>query len=106
MAHQQKLVHVQVLTSVVAAGNQAVAAGLQIDDANLTDAYSVAPHLIICEVGAADPGATSRWWITNRLTTGFTFNWAGFNPGVCNLRVVARVFHSICFDISSEQVPY
>ena len=106
MAHQQKLVHVQNLTSVAEDGNQAVVTGFQIDDVADTDAYAVAPHILTCETQAADPGEDSRWWTTARTTAGFTFNWAGYNEGVCNLRIVARIYHSICFDVSSEQPPY
>ena len=104
MAHQQKLVHVQVLTNVAEDGNQVVATGFLIDDPS--GAYPVEPQLITHEINAADPGEDSRCWTTAKTTAGFTFNWAGFNVGVCNIRVVARIFHSICFDISSSQQPY
>jgi len=103
--HQQKLVHIHDLTSVGAAGAAAVATGFLINADN-NPSLPVARQEVTSEVSGADPGGTSRWWLTNITAAGFVYNWAGFNAGVCNIRIVAHVFHSICFDISSQMPPY
>jgi len=104
--HQQKLVHIADLTNIAAAGAQAIATGFLINADN-NPSLAVARQECTCEANGADPGAGFRWWLTAITTLGFTFNWAGANAGAgVNLRIVAHVFHSICFDISSEQIPY
>ena len=104
MIHQQKLVHIRDLTSIAAQGAQAITTGFLLNADN-NPSLAVARQECTVEVYGADPGATWRWWLTNITTTGLTVNWAGANAGVCNLHIVAHVFHSICFDLSSQQ-PY
>lgn len=103
--HQQKLVHIQDITSAGAAGAAYVATGFLLNADN-NPSLAVARQETTCEVNAADPGGTFRWWLTAITTAGFWFNWAGMNAGVCNMRIVSHVFHSICFDISSQLQPY
>ena len=105
MPHQQKLVHIQEITHIAAAGAQAVATGFLIDSDNVTS-LAVARHEATVEVNGGDPSATFRWWLTAITTAGFVVNWAGATGGGENLHVVAHVFHSICFDISSSESPY
>jgi len=105
MPHQQKLVHIVDITSVAAAGNQVIATAFLLDGISAAS-VPVARQETTVEIYGADPGANSRWWTTVITTAGFTFNWAGLNPGVCNIRIVSHVFHSICFDISSVTPPY
>jgi hypothetical protein len=105
---QQKLIHIQDLTSIAANGNQVIATGLQIDTAaNHPTALAVMPQRVTVEPYGADPGANFRWWETARTTAGFTLNWAGNgSPAQLNLHIVASLRHSICFDISSAVSPY
>ena len=104
--HQQKLVHIHDVTSAAAAGAVAIATGFLINSDN-NPSLAVARQECTCEVNGADPSANFRWWLTAITTAGFTFNWAGCTAGnVCNLHVVAHVYHSICFDISSAVSPY
>lgn len=106
MLHQQKLVHVRDITSAAAAGAVYVGTGFLINADN-NPSLPVARQEVTCEVSGADPSADFRWWLTAVTTSGFYFWWAGLTGGnVCNLRVVAHVFHSICFDISSAVPPY
>ena len=105
MAHQQKLVHITDLTNVASSGNQAITTNLYLAGGVYDPAVKVAPHEITCEVNGADPGTNFRWWTTSKTTSGFTFNWAGAS-NTPNLRIVAHVFHSICFDVSSAQPLY
>ena len=104
MPHQQKLVHIQDITGIGAANGVAIACGLQYD-ANNEPALAIPRHECTVEVHGGDPSGTWRWWLTAITPAGFTLNWAGATPGV-NLHVVARIFHSICFDISSAEQPY
>lgn len=103
--HQQKLVHIADVNNIPAAGAQAVATGFLINADN-NPSLAVARQECTVEANGGDPGGTFRWWLTAITTAGFILNWAGANPGVCNLRCVSHVFHSICFDISSEQQMY
>ena len=105
MPHQQKLVHVADITHIAAAGNQVIATGFLLNAQN-EPSLAVARQETTVEVYGADPSATFRWWTTAITTAGFTINWAGAAGGGENLRVVSHVFHSICFDISSQQQPY
>jgi len=103
--HQQKLVHIHDINSAAAAGAVAIATGFLLNADN-NPSLPVARQECTCEVNGADPGANFRWWLTAITTAGFVFNWTGGNQGVCNFRIVAHVFHSICFDISSQQTMY
>ena len=105
MPHQQKLVHIADITTIGAAGNQVIATAFLLDGITAAS-VPVARQETTVECYGADPGATSRWWTTAITTAGFTLNWAGYNAGVTNLRIVSHVFHSICFDISSVTPPY
>jgi len=106
MAYQQKLIHIHTITDAGASGAAAVTTGFRIVNEQQPSGMALARQNVSVEVSGADPGATFRWWLTAISTTGFTFNWAGANAGVCDIRVVAQVFHSICFDISTVQSQY
>jgi len=106
MAYQQKLIHIHTITAAGANGAAAVATGFRIVNEQQPNGMALARQNVSVEVSAADPSGTFRWWLTAITTAGFTFNWAGANAGVCDIRVVAQVFHSICFDISTVQAQY
>jgi hypothetical protein len=105
MPHQQKLVHIQEIPGAAANGAAVIATGFRIDDPVAANSYAVARHQISVEIFGGDPSVDFRWWTTAVTTAGFTFNWAGLTAGV-TIRIVAHVFHSICFDISTAQPPY
>ena len=107
MLHQQKLVHIRDITSAAAAASVYVATGFLINADN-NPSLPVARQEVTVELScAANPhGPVFEWWLSGITTAGFTFNWQGLNPGIANIRIVAHVFHSICFDISDEVPPY
>ena len=106
MQHNQKLVHIRDLTSVAAGPAYVYVATGFLINADNNPSLPVARQEVSVEISGSDPGVDARWWLTGITTAGFTFRWQGFNPGVCNIRIVAHVFHSICFDISDVTPPY
>jgi hypothetical protein len=105
MPHQQKLVHIQDITGVApGGGGTGIIPGLQYD-ANNEPALSVYRHKTTVEVYGADPGGDFRWFTTVFIANTFTLWYMSTNGGY-NLHIVTKIFHSICFDISSAEQPY
>jgi hypothetical protein len=105
MPHQQKLVHIQDSTGLPAGGVLVVISpGLQYD-ANNEPALAVARHKTTVEVNGADPGADFRWFTLGVTATQILLSLFS-TPGGYNVHIVTKIFHSICFDISSAEQPY
>jgi len=63
-------------------------------------------HKMSVEIYGADPGNDFRWYLLIPPTpTQVLLIFAATNGGY-NAHVVIKVFHSICFDISSAERPY
>lgn len=106
MSHQQKLVHIQEIDVPAMAGALVINTLFHIDDVTQPDSYHVARHEVTVECIGGDPGADFRWWTTAVGLNSFTFNWDFGQRASVRLRIVAHIFHSICFDISTAQPPY
>ena len=105
MPHQQKLVHIQEITGAVAGGAVVVIIpGLQYD-ANNEPALSVTRHKTTVEVNGSDPGGDFRWY-TALVNPGGFFLFYAATLGGYNMHLMTKVFHSLCFDISSAEQPY
>jgi len=110
MPHQQKLVHIQEITGIAAGGQVVpIAPGLQFD-ANNEPALAAVRHKMTVEINGADPGANFRWYnlvqpTAALVTLVFADTLGGYNARY-NAHVMIKLFHSICFDISSAEQPY
>ena len=106
MPHQQKLVHIQEITGVTAGGQILVInPGLQYD-ANNEPALAVTRHKMTVEINGSDPGGDFRWFnIIPPTPTQIVLDLVATLGGY-NAHVMIKLFHSICFDISSAEQPY
>ena len=106
MPHQQKLVHIQDVTGIAAGGQLVqINPGLQYD-ANNEPALAVTRHKMTVEIYGSDPGADFRWYLLIPPTPTNVILILQATLGGYNAHVMIKLFHSICFDISSAEQPY
>jgi hypothetical protein len=106
MPHQQKLVHIQEITGIAAGGQVVpIAPGLQYD-ANNEPALAAVRHKMTVEINGTDPGADFRWFNLLPPTAALVVLAFAATLGGYNAHVMIKLFHSICFDISSAEQPY
>jgi hypothetical protein len=107
MPHQQKLVHIQDVTGVPPGGGLVqINPGLRINTQSNPNNINVVRHKMSVEVNGADPGNDYRWYLLLPPTATQVLLVLASTNGGYNAHIVIKLFHSICFDISSAEKPY
>jgi len=82
-----------------------MAPGLMLNAQN-EPSLAVARHKMTVEAYGADPGGDYRWYCWAQPTAAQVVLIVVSTNGGYNLHIVIKLFHSICFDISSAERPY
>ena len=106
MAHQQKLIHITDISNAPSPGQMTITHGLHLS-ADQEPALAIAPINFNCIPMGGDPGANFRWWVTGVNTVTYTANWSASAPStIPQLRFIAQMYHSICYDYNYTERPY